>query len=101
MIDNAYKYSRPDKRQLNINISSDKKNVVFKFKDKGIGIAKEEQENIFKKFYRIQSEYNQKGSVGIGLAFCKELVNFMHGEISVKSAPGRGSEFTIILPHET
>jgi two-component system phosphate regulon sensor histidine kinase PhoR len=100
MIDNAYKYSKADSRQLNISIKSDKKHVVFKFKDKGIGIAKEELSNIFKKFYRIQSEYNQKGSVGIGLAFCKELVNFMHGEISVKSTPGRGSEFTIILPHE-
>ncbi|MDF3078228.1 MAG: histidine kinase [Sphingobacteriaceae bacterium] len=100
MIDNAYKYSKADSRQLNISIKSDKKHVVFKFKDNGIGIAKEELNNIFKKFYRIQSEYNQKGSVGIGLAFCKELVNFMHGEISVKSTPGRGSEFTIILPHE-
>jgi two-component system phosphate regulon sensor histidine kinase PhoR len=57
-------------------------------------------ENIFRKFYRIQSQYNQQGSVGLGLAFCKELVNFMKGDIFVKSKVGIGSEFTIILPYE-
>ncbi|HEY0895741.1 MAG TPA: ATP-binding protein, partial [Sphingobacteriaceae bacterium] len=38
------------------------------------------------------------GSVGLGLAFCKEVVNFMNGTISVKSKKGEGSEFKIILP---
>ncbi|RZL11283.1 MAG: ATP-binding protein, partial [Pedobacter sp.] len=44
-------------------------------------------------------QYNQTGSVGLGLAFCKELVNFMNGEITVKSRTGKGTEFKIVLPY--
>ncbi|WP_026897057.1 sensor histidine kinase [Daejeonella oryzae] len=100
LIDNAYKYSLTDKKELHILIKKANKNLVFRFTDQGIGIPKKELENIFKKFYRIQSQYNQQGSVGLGLAFCKELVNFMHGSIAVKSREGKGSEFKIALPFE-
>lgn len=100
LIDNAYKYSYPGKKELDIHIEKGKKNIVFRFADQGIGIPGEELSNIFKKFYRIQSEYNQQGSVGLGLAFCKELVNFMNGTITVKSKEGKGSEFKIELPYE-
>lgn len=100
LMDNAYKYSLPQKKVLNILVSLDKGNIVFKFIDQGIGIAKAESENVFKKFYRIQSQYNQQGSVGLGLAFCKELVNFMSGSIILKSKQGEGSEFTVVLPFE-
>ncbi len=100
LMENAYKYSPPDRKELAIKIEKHKKEVTFKFKDQGIGIAQAEVNNIFKKFYRIQNQYNQNGSVGLGLAFCKELVNFMHGEISVKSSIGKGSEFMVTLPYE-
>ncbi|MBW4890265.1 HAMP domain-containing histidine kinase [Mucilaginibacter sp. HMF5004] len=99
MIENAYKYSPPDRKELNIDVDCQRKDVVFLFADKGIGIPKAEIDNVFKKFYRIQSQYNQNGSVGLGLAFCKELVNFMNGEISVKSKVDQGSEFKIVLPY--
>ena len=78
-----------------------KRDIIFSFADKGIGIAKEEISNIFKKFYRIENQYNQDGSVGLGLAFCKELVNFMNGDITVNSKINEGSEFIVTLPFET
>ncbi len=100
LMENAYKYSPADRKELLIKIEKHKKDVTFKFKDQGIGIDPAELNHIFKKFYRIQNQYNQNGSVGLGLAFCKELVNFMHGEISVKSSIGKGSEFVVTLPYE-
>lgn len=100
LIDNAYKYSSANRKELHIDIALERDKIVFRFADQGIGIPKGEMENIFRKFYRIQSQYNQQGSVGLGLAFCKELVNFMKGDIFVKSKVGIGSEFTIILPYE-
>lgn len=100
IIDNAYKYANKGNKNLKISIYLAKKNIVFSFKDTGIGIANKELSNIFKKFYRIESQYNQQGSVGLGLAFCKELVNFMNGEITVKSKPGKGTEFKVFLPYE-
>ena len=54
--------------------------------------------NVFKKFYRIENQFNQNGSVGIGLAFCKEVANFLDGDIEVKSESGAGSEFIVSLP---
>ena len=88
------------KKSLHINVGSIKRNIVFSFKDKGIGIQKAELTNVFKKFYRIENQYNQNGSVGLGLAFCKELVNFMNGEIIVNSKVNEGSEFIVTLPYE-
>jgi two-component system phosphate regulon sensor histidine kinase PhoR len=100
LIENAYKYSHPDRKELFINIGLEKRNIIFSFIDKGIGIPKNELNNIFRKFYRLENQYNQNGSVGLGLAFCKELVNFMNGDITVKSKVDEGSEFTVTLPYE-
>ncbi|WP_395807764.1 sensor histidine kinase [Daejeonella sp.] len=100
LIDNAYKYSRPENKILKISIVKVKKQLVFKFSDQGIGIPAKDINNIFEKFFRVQNEYNQQGSVGLGLAFCKELVKFMSGSIAVVSVVGKGSEFTIELPYD-
>lgn len=100
LIDNAYKYSLADSKELEIKVRKIKKMAVITFADKGIGIPAGELDNIFKKFYRLENEFNRNGSVGIGLAFCKEVVNFMKGDISVKSKVGKGSEFRIYLPIE-
>jgi len=100
LVENAYKYSHPNKKELSINVTHEKRNIIFSFADKGIGIPKNELNNIFRKFYRIENKYNQNGSVGLGLAFCKELVNFMDGEITVNSRINEGSEFKVTLPYE-
>jgi len=98
LIDNAYKYSEVGNKSLKITIFKQKKQIMFKFVDKGIGIPKSELVNIFKKFYRVKSQYNQQGSVGLGLAFCKELLIFMNGDIQVQSTQGKGSTFIVVLP---
>lgn len=100
LIDNAYKYSNPENKILKITIKRIRKHLVFSFKDQGIGIPAKDINNIFKKFFRVQNQYNQQGSVGLGLAFCKELVKFMNGTITVNSVEGKGSEFKIELPYE-
>lgn len=99
LAENAYKYSPPAHKKLHISAKLIKGVLVFRFADKGIGIPDNELNNIFKKFFRIQNQYNQNGSVGLGLAFCKELVNFMQGEITVKSKVNKGTEFKIVLPY--
>lgn len=99
LAENAYKYSPPERKKLHISARLIKGRVVFRFTDHGIGIPSSEINNIFKKFFRIQNQYNQNGSVGLGLAFCKEVVNFMKGEITVKSRVNKGTEFKIVLPY--
>lgn len=100
LIENAYKYSHPQTKELAIGVMHEKRDIVFTFSDKGIGIPKSEIKNIFKKFYRIENKYNQQGSVGLGLAFCKELANFMNGDITVESEINQGSTFIVTLPYE-
>ncbi|HQT23330.1 MAG: two-component sensor histidine kinase [Sphingobacteriales bacterium 17-39-43] len=100
LIDNAFKYSSPDNKVLRIIIQKVKNRIVFKFSDQGIGIPEKDIRNIFKKFYRVQNQYNQQGSVGLGLAFCAELIKFMNGTITIKSVVGKGTEFRIELPYE-
>lgn len=101
LAENAYKYSNNNHKKLHVTARLIKDKIVLRFKDAGIGIPSSEINNIFKKFYRVQNRYNQNGSVGLGLAFCKELVNFMGGDISVKSTVNKGTEFKIVLPYIT
>lgn len=98
LIENAYKYSRTDSKILKIRVRRVKREIEFSFADRGIGIAKSELPHIFKKFYRVQSQYNQQGSVGLGLAFCKELVIAMGGNIHADSVVGKGTTFVFTLP---
>ena len=100
LIDNAYKYSNPANRFLEIKVEQTKKNFVILFKDRGIGIDKKEFNSIFKKFYRVKNQFNQQGSIGLGLAFCKEITEFMGGEIKVESELNVGTSFMLIFPIE-
>ncbi len=98
LIDNAYKYSEVSRKFIDISVEQIKSNFVIVFADKGIGIEKQELKNIFKKFYRVKNQFNQGGSVGLGLAFCKEITEFMGGEIKVNSVKGEGTTFTLVFP---
>lgn len=100
LIDNAYRYSVQGRKYMRILIFVQNRQIFFKFEDKGIGIGSNDKENIFKKFYRIQSEHNQQGSIGLGLAFSKEVTKLMNGDITVESKKGVGSTFTMVLPYD-
>lgn len=68
-------------------------------RDHGSGIAREELKRVFGKFYRGTNAKTQgtKGT-GIGLAIVKEIVEAHGGTVRVRSEPGQGSEFTMVLP---
>jgi signal transduction histidine kinase len=67
--------------------------------DNGPGIPKEEQANIFEKFYQLDGSHRREHSgTGLGLAICKELANVLHAEIQLVSEVGRGAMFSLIMP---
>lgn len=108
LLSNAFKYT-PDNGiiQLNLNIIENSlevsearpamRYVEIIVKDSGIGIPKDKQAHIFKRFYRISKE-NSNDSSGIGLSFVYELVKICQGEIRVDSEENQGSAFTVLLP---
>ena len=98
LIDNAFKYS-PENSLIEINLSKQGESVRLAVMDQGEGIAEEEQDLVFKRFFRTATARanTQQGS-GLGLAIVKNLVSNLHGDFGVESRPEGGSEFWFTIP---
>lgn len=96
LVSNAYRYGVENGR-INITLLSNSKNAMLCVKDNGIGIAKDEQEKIFRRFYQSDPSHSS-GGTGLGLSMVKEIVSFHGGSVCVKSEPGQGSEFLVRIP---
>jgi signal transduction histidine kinase len=98
LVNNALKYSQ-DRKFIGVNVFRDNGAVKLEVVDHGIGIPEDEQSKIFEKFYRVGDPlvHNTKGS-GLGLSLVRHVVTAHGGQVTVDSAPGRGSKFTIRLP---
>lgn len=97
-VDNAVKFT-PEGGEVTVSVSETDDVVRVKVSDTGIGMGKKDLENIFRRFYQIDSSYQrQYKGVGLGLAICKRIVDLHGGEIDVKSRKGRGTTIIITLP---
>ncbi len=98
LLSNAIKYS-PAGATIRVAGRAEAEHVVLWVSDEGIGIPAEEQEQIFERFYRVESETTrQVAGVGLGLAVCRGIVEAHGGRIWVESQPGKGSTFRVSLP---
>ena len=98
IVDNAIKYTDADGYVL---VSTQRKNgkVYIEVRDTGVGISDEDIDKIFDRFYRVdKARARSTGGTGLGLAIALSAIKYHDGEIDVKSEPGKGSLFTIILP---
>lgn len=98
LIENAIKYSK-DELSILINIEDVKEGLLIQLKDNGIGISKSEIPSIFNKYFRSASgPYQPVSGFGLGLTYCKLVVEEHGGSISVESELGIGSVFSVMLP---
>ena len=73
--------------------------ITFVVADTGIGIATEDQERIFEDFIQIESALQGRAKgTGLGLPLCRKLAHLLGGQVSVASAPGVGSTFSLTVP---
>ena len=97
LVENAVKYS-PEGGHVRVEVDEHDGNVRFAIRDEGLGIAPEDQDRIFEKFYRADPQMVRGvGGTGLGLYICKELVGRMGGRIWVEPNSDKGSVFLFEL----
>ena len=100
LTDNAIKYS-PEKSSISVSLRDEGGELVWRVRDHGIGIPREDQEHIFERFYRVdKARSRDTGGTGLGLSIVRQMVKMHGGSISVNSEPGKGSEFVVSFPKE-
>lgn len=93
---NAVKFT--DAGQVSLHVRREQKDVLIEVADTGIGISDEEQRRLFEDLFQAHNQARDRSKgFGLGLAIARRLVNQLGGELSVQSAPGRGSRFTVRL----
>jgi signal transduction histidine kinase len=98
LLDNAVKYT-PAPGSIELTLAQSDHAGIIKIRDTGIGIAADDQGKIFERFYRAdKARTREMGGVGLGLAIGDWIVQKHHGRMTVDSAPGQGSTFTVELP---
>ena len=98
LVDNALKYSC-DKVRIRLSARRSDKGIELRVEDNGFGIDRSAQAHIFEKFYRVPTgDLHTVKGFGLGLYYVRLIAERHGGEVTVTSAPGRGSTFTLTLP---
>ena len=99
LIVNAIDFVPPQKGKIEINFIEEDDYIKFFVQDNGIGISKENQVNLFKKFYQTDTSYTREhGGSGLGLSISKGIVEGLGGKIWVESHEGKGTTFYFTIP---
>ena len=100
LLSNAIKFTSKGEIQISLDIKELQKGyfeTYIKVKDQGIGMTAEQEACIFQEFTQADTSISRKfGGTGLGLVISQKLAQLMRGDITVKSAPNQGSEFTVI-----
>lgn len=94
LISNALKFT--SQGSITIQVDYEQNRFTFRIEDTGCGMSIQEQQRVFQAFTRLQSAQGQEG-FGLGLSITKKLVELLNGEITIESAPGKGSIFQVVL----
>ena len=101
LLSNAFK-NTPVQGTISIEASivfeNNEKNIKIDVVDTGKGIPKENLNNIFERFYQLGNQDGNVSGGGIGLSFCKSLIDLFNGRITVKSKPNKETRFTVFIP---
>lgn len=101
ILNNALRHVPDNTGEIFVGITSENNRISFFVRDNGIGIPKDKQENLFKKFFQVdKSRQSFDRSSGLGLAICKGIIEAHKGKIWVESEEGKGTKFYFTIPIE-
>jgi len=101
LIQNAKDFTPKNDGMIEIGAKSEDNKIIFYIKDNGIGIPKEVQPVMFKKFYQVDASHRRKHSgTGLGLVICKGIIEGLGGKIWFESEPGKSTIFYFSIPIE-
>ncbi|MGH9933975.1 MAG: sensor histidine kinase [Nitrososphaerales archaeon] len=101
LVKNAIKFVPEKEGMIEVGVLEHGRQALFCVKDNGVGISKEMQKGLFKKFYQVDTSARRKSEgSGLGLAICKGIVDGHGGEIYVESDTGKGATFYFTLPRD-
>jgi len=99
LLDNAIKYTGAEDGQVALRLTTVGEIALIEVEDNGIGIADDEQQRIFERFYRIdKARSRDKGGTGLGLSIVKHVAQSHKGSVSIVSREGQGTTFTVSIP---
>lgn len=97
IFDNAIKYNMAEKKMIEVKTTVSNVHILISIKDNGIGMSKETTSYIFDKFYRGQHPL-KTGGLGLGLFYVKQSLEVHGWTMDLRTQPGQGSEFLILIP---
>ena len=97
LIDNAYKFGVQD-GYISVSLCRSGAGALLTVRDNGIGIAPENLDKIWQRFYQAEESHRSQNGMGLGLSMVRQIVTLHGGTISVESAAGKGTTFTVYLP---
>jgi signal transduction histidine kinase len=97
LMNNAAKFTQ-DGGTITVRIKKQETGLVVEVADNGIGIAKEQQDKLFKPYSRVQADRQKHPGLGLGLALSKQVIELHGGKIWVDSDTGKGAVFSFYLP---
>ncbi len=100
LIKNSVDFVHDSDGKIEIGATRENNSVLFYVKDNGIGIRKEKQKDLFKKFYQIDTSITRKhGGTGLGLSICKGIVDGLKGKMWIESMPQKGTTVFFSIPN--
>lgn len=97
LLSNAAKFCNEEEGKVSVRLWKDGNSMYVSVTDNGIGIAASDMDKLFQPFVQVGQMYNRKPGTGLGLSISKKIMEAHNGSLTVKSAPGEGSTFTMKL----
>lgn len=101
LITNSIDFVSDKNGKIQISATLENDSITFLVKDNGVGIAKKDLDNIFKKFHKVNTSITRKyGGAGLGLSICKQIIESLNGKISIQSTLGKDTTVYFQIPFE-